>query len=259
MNTIKAIETVYNGYRFRSRLEARWAVFFDSLGVNYEYEKEGYDFGNLGFYLPDFFLPHFFSFPVPMWVEIKGQPPNEREMQCAHMLAEQSKGIVLLAFLPPWERIDTENDGNWLYGVNTPMLRNVAFSTCSMCKGISVAPYGSIDHCICGCRILAATIAEKLTLDELGIWLSPQAQIFVRKHKVTPTDEITYEASASCVRAGILAKQARFEHGETPVIAKSERIRDSTPKLAGRPPAPHETPRGRAAMNIFGVEKFEDQ
>lgn len=25
--TIKPIETVYNGYRFRSRLEARWARF----------------------------------------------------------------------------------------------------------------------------------------------------------------------------------------------------------------------------------------
>lgn len=37
---IKAIETVYNGYRFRSRLEARWAVFFDEMGVQYEYEAE---------------------------------------------------------------------------------------------------------------------------------------------------------------------------------------------------------------------------
>jgi hypothetical protein len=27
---VKAIETQYNGYRFRSRLEARWAVFFDA-------------------------------------------------------------------------------------------------------------------------------------------------------------------------------------------------------------------------------------
>jgi hypothetical protein len=26
----KAIETHYKGYRFRSRLEARWAVFFDT-------------------------------------------------------------------------------------------------------------------------------------------------------------------------------------------------------------------------------------
>lgn len=27
-NSIKPIETIYNGYHFRSRLEARWAVFF---------------------------------------------------------------------------------------------------------------------------------------------------------------------------------------------------------------------------------------
>ncbi len=33
MSEIKAIETRYKGYRFRSRLEARWAVFFDALSV----------------------------------------------------------------------------------------------------------------------------------------------------------------------------------------------------------------------------------
>lgn len=53
---IKAIETVYNGYRFRSRLEARWAVFFDACGVRWEYEPEGYDLGNGLYYLPDFLL-----------------------------------------------------------------------------------------------------------------------------------------------------------------------------------------------------------
>ena len=40
---IKAIETVYRGHRFRSRHEARWAVFFDSLGVDWVYEPEGFD------------------------------------------------------------------------------------------------------------------------------------------------------------------------------------------------------------------------
>lgn len=54
---IKAIETVYNGYRFRSRLEARWAVFFDAMGIKWQYEAEGYDLGDLGWYLPDFWLP----------------------------------------------------------------------------------------------------------------------------------------------------------------------------------------------------------
>ncbi len=40
---LKAIDTEYNGYRFRSRLEARWAVFFDTLGMPYMYEPEGFD------------------------------------------------------------------------------------------------------------------------------------------------------------------------------------------------------------------------
>ena len=54
MNEIKAIETKYKGYRFRSRLEARWAVYFDTLGVAWEYEPEGFDLGNGLYYLPDF-------------------------------------------------------------------------------------------------------------------------------------------------------------------------------------------------------------
>ena len=32
---MKPIETVYKGFKFRSRLEARWAVFFDACGVRW--------------------------------------------------------------------------------------------------------------------------------------------------------------------------------------------------------------------------------
>lgn len=73
---IKPIETVYNGYRFRSRLEARWAVFFDEAGIEYQYEPEGFDLGDGLYYLPDFYLPE-----EDTWVEIKGQAltPKERE------------------------------------------------------------------------------------------------------------------------------------------------------------------------------------
>ena len=52
----KPIQTAYKGYRFRSRLEARWAVFFDACGVDWEYEPEGYDLGDGLLYLPDFLL-----------------------------------------------------------------------------------------------------------------------------------------------------------------------------------------------------------
>lgn len=64
---MKAIETIYNGYRFRSRLEARWAVFFDELGIKYQYELEGFKLSDGTLYLPDFYLPD-----LKFWVEVKG-------------------------------------------------------------------------------------------------------------------------------------------------------------------------------------------
>ena len=57
MAEIKAIETIYNGYKFRSRLEARWAVFFEEAGIEYQYEPEGYVLDNGECYLPDFYIP----------------------------------------------------------------------------------------------------------------------------------------------------------------------------------------------------------
>jgi len=68
---ITPIQTSYKGYLFRSRLEARWAVFFDTLGIKWEYEKEGYDLGDAGRYLPDFWLPGFHFKETGLWVEIK--------------------------------------------------------------------------------------------------------------------------------------------------------------------------------------------
>ncbi len=44
--TPNALPTKYAGITFRSRLEARWAVFFDTLGIEWEYEPQGYKIGN---------------------------------------------------------------------------------------------------------------------------------------------------------------------------------------------------------------------
>jgi hypothetical protein len=54
---LKAIETKYNGYRFRSRTEARWAVLFDALNIKWQYELEGVVLPSGKYYLPDFWLP----------------------------------------------------------------------------------------------------------------------------------------------------------------------------------------------------------
>lgn len=59
---IKAIPTNYNGVRFRSRLEAKWAAFFDRCNWRWSYEVNDFDG-----YIPDFLL----HFRIPVFVEVK--------------------------------------------------------------------------------------------------------------------------------------------------------------------------------------------
>lgn len=52
----ECVKTHYNGIIFRSSLEARWAVFFDNYGIDYEYLLEAIVLNNGSRYLPDFFI-----------------------------------------------------------------------------------------------------------------------------------------------------------------------------------------------------------
>ncbi len=110
---MRPIETKYKGCRFRSRLEARWAVFFDALGLEWWYEPEGFimrfDYaafaaewdmsedelldegipqtfkhldGKEYLYLPDFYLPD-----LNYWIEIKGPNPTKEELEKAFILS----------------------------------------------------------------------------------------------------------------------------------------------------------------------------
>ncbi len=82
---LNPLQTEYKGYLFRSRLEARWAVFFDTLGVKWEYESEGYDLGDGIHYLPDFLLhgvtiDHaLYKENCDIYVEVKGQMTTQDE------------------------------------------------------------------------------------------------------------------------------------------------------------------------------------
>jgi len=82
---MKAIDTFYQGHLFRSRLEARWAVFFDALEIKWEYEADGYDLGGGIWYLPDFWLPEYKCF-----AEVKPQQFSEDELSKCQKLAELS-------------------------------------------------------------------------------------------------------------------------------------------------------------------------
>lgn len=97
------IQTSYRGYLFRSRLEARWAVFFDSLGIRWNYEPEGYHLSSGDMYLPDFHLPNFCGMDG-IFVEVKPELGIDRK---ARQLAMDSGIPVLMACGIPSARVYT--------------------------------------------------------------------------------------------------------------------------------------------------------
>jgi hypothetical protein len=57
--SVKVLPSIYRGVRFRSRTEARWAIYFDLIGLKWRYEPEGYELPS-GNYCPDFECVNFF-------------------------------------------------------------------------------------------------------------------------------------------------------------------------------------------------------
>lgn len=99
---IKPIETPYKGFLFRSRLEARWAVFMDVLGLKWKYENDGYDIEGIK-YLPDFFVNH----PIGIegwgfWVEIKPTPLNDKEIEFFDNVARVTGHHTFVVTGQPW-------------------------------------------------------------------------------------------------------------------------------------------------------------
>jgi len=88
---MKAIQTRYKGYRFRSRLEARYAVLFDALGIRWDYEPEGFELPGGLRYLPDFWL-HIPGKPGwGYWIEVKALSPTPNEVRRLEILSKHTR------------------------------------------------------------------------------------------------------------------------------------------------------------------------
>lgn len=146
---MKAIETIYNGYRFRSRLEAKWAIFFDELKIRYQYELEGYELPNGMRYLPDFYIES-----MNLFVEIKPSVDsisNEGIDKMISFSVEGRKNLLLITgqptkdymFLLSHETTHTIDDIPILYDV--PMLDgNVDINSIYKCWKDSVMEEAAI-------------------------------------------------------------------------------------------------------------------
>ena len=117
-SVLKAINTLYKGFYFRSRLEARYAIFMDNLGIEWVYELEGYQLEN-GFYLPDFYLP---TFNGGSFAEVKFKF-NEKEIDLCEELCEKSKKDVIL-----WEGIPSYKVYNYFHYIDD----DVAYKFCGI-------------------------------------------------------------------------------------------------------------------------------
>jgi hypothetical protein len=193
--TIQAIETRYAGCRFRSRLEARWAVFFDRLGVAWEYEPQGYLVGpDNRPYLPDFWLPE-----EQVWVEIKGGP---------HQL---DLVLLLAATVPHWGGLPRAVDDRRMLVLGplpTPGGR-VAHSLLTFHKGDVTREWAEFG--IAGLREFCDPG------DSRGNWLGDDSGDI--GHPSPPLTDCRYLPGTNhgfVADAYAAARSARFEHGERP-------------------------------------------
>ncbi|MBQ1810047.1 MAG: hypothetical protein II016_02800 [Erysipelotrichaceae bacterium] len=180
---IKPIETYYNNNRFRSRLEARWAVFFDTLGIKYEYEPEGFKMSDGTLYLPDFYLPESKQF-----FEVKGIM-TEVDMHKITQFIEDSGQPCAIGYSDfTFEACD------WWWDEGFKLNRNKHESClvcCSKCgKYYFAGIVGSYQCQCCGAYD-----------GDHYFWISAYGDLSYM------TDPVVEDAI-------LTAKQARFEHGE---------------------------------------------
>jgi hypothetical protein len=88
--SIAALPVWWRGYRLRSRLEGRWACFLDNLGIEFEYEPQGFRLPDGVCYLPDFRLP-----VAQSYAEVKLFDPTEEERRKCEMTVMGTGGTFL--------------------------------------------------------------------------------------------------------------------------------------------------------------------
>jgi len=201
--TLKPIETRAYGCRFRSRLEARYAVFMTELGVEWKYELEGFALES-GNYLPDFFLPGVGENGI--WLEIKPHGLGSYFGFCA----SRTEGMPQIHDARLYEFADLAQDvGQSFYvAYGLPSDAYLSHSPDYHEEGMLEAPWDPFMWCICGCGKTAGIQfdgrSDRLDCKRAGCSQSSHG------------DKGYSHDHPLIVRAVTAARSARFEHGEAP-------------------------------------------
>jgi hypothetical protein len=126
----KGIETVYHGIRFRSRLEAKWAVTFDLLNIPWRYEPM-----DLREYIPDYLLP--FA-KRPLLVEIRPEQFQKEAMRSIDSSGWDGDAAVIGDFTFASSPVNLgffRQDGEWH--------PECCSATCRSCRRAFIYPLGA--------------------------------------------------------------------------------------------------------------------
>lgn len=198
--SIQAIQTHYDGYHFRSRLEARWAVFFTLAGIPYQYEIEGFKTAKGKGYLPDFYLPD-----CGLWVEVKGNLDSID----SDWLTERASALP-----PPPENTRGESFGGLMLVGDVPSPKTPAW----VVKEFGENPWPDLEY-----DFAWPVVIDESTLISAGFgryyknrrpWMHshgtletfPYGSFDVVEDYMHPDVHYAYQE----------ARRARFEHGEKP-------------------------------------------
>jgi hypothetical protein len=160
---MKAIETIYSGIRFRSKTEAKWALFMDIIGCKWIYEPEGYDLGNGVFYCPDFYLPD-----IETFLEIKPITGGHPSPTIA-LAAQSGKRVITMRGEPFFYQHDEDagtchqlglqNYGDdWCRDNQCGEDFGYAFCMCPSCGWIDIEWRGRGRRMKCGCASVEGRI-----------------------------------------------------------------------------------------------------
>ncbi|MFD8471913.1 hypothetical protein ACFV2E_07615 [Streptomyces globisporus] len=150
-------DTPYAGHQFRTRLEARWAVFFDTLQVRWQYEPQAFDLAplpdntlHLGTYLPTFWLP-----AQKAWFAVTRDEPADEGWQRFFRFAEllDQRAFLAVGELPDPRTI--EESGHPYEGdfeIHTMGDHHYAWTICRWCDFADLAFDARSARTLCGCH-----------------------------------------------------------------------------------------------------------
>lgn len=102
------VETRYGGTTYRSRIEARWACWFDLAGIWAEYEPI-----DLEGYVPDFILPHEWA-GGPLLIEVKPSLYHAELWPAAEKIDLSGwNGAAMVVGARLWVALERPADGDW--------------------------------------------------------------------------------------------------------------------------------------------------